>query len=90
VLAALSMPVMSYGMLYGRDSGQNYVVAVIGAVMLFASLYAWGLEPSAEPEEPEPPAPEDAEAPALVGAPPAAALDAGAEPPPPGTDGEGG
>ncbi|HVL93069.1 MAG TPA: cytochrome c oxidase subunit I [Acidimicrobiales bacterium] len=90
VLAALSMPVMSYGMLYGRDSGQNYVVAVIGAVMLFASLYAWGLEPSAEPEEPEPPAPEDAEAPALVGAPPAAALDAGAEPPPPVTDGEGG
>ncbi|MGH9177134.1 MAG: cytochrome c oxidase subunit I [Acidimicrobiales bacterium] len=51
ILAALSLPVISYGMLYGRSSGSNYVVAVIGAVMLFASIYAWGLEPSAEPEE---------------------------------------
>ncbi|MGH9154298.1 MAG: cytochrome c oxidase subunit I [Acidimicrobiales bacterium] len=74
ILAALSMPIMSYGMLYGRDSGQNYLVAVFGGIMLFAALYAWGLEPSAEPEEP--PAPEQGE-PALVGAPVASALGGG-------------
>ena len=53
VLAAFSLPIISYGMLYGRSSGSHYAVAVFGAVTLFASLYAWGMEPSAEPEDPE-------------------------------------
>jgi len=78
ILAALSMPVMSYGLLYGRDSGQNYLVAVVGAVALFAALYAWGLEPSAEPAEPA--EAEPAEVPAPVGAPAPEALDAGGAP----------
>jgi len=53
ILAAFSLPIISYGMLYGRSSGSHYVVAVFGAVMLFAALYGWGMEPSAEPEDPD-------------------------------------
>jgi len=79
ILAALSLPVMSYGMLYGSDGGQNYLIAVLGGIILFAALYGWGMEPSAEPEEPEPPA-RDERAPALVGGPSdAAALGSGGD-----------
>ena len=88
VLAALSLPVISYGMLYGRSSGSNYVVAVIGAVMLFASLYAWGLEPSAEPEDHDDHGDgHGEEQPALVGG-AAGELEAGEEPS--GSAGDGG
>jgi len=51
IVAALGIPIICYGMLYGRDSGSNYVVAVIGALVLFGAIYGWGMEPSAEPEE---------------------------------------
>ena len=75
ILAALGIPIICYGMLYGRDSGSNYVVAVLGAVLLFASLYGWGMEPSAEPEDPDEHADHDDRQPALVGGP--AALETG-------------
>jgi cytochrome c oxidase subunit 1 len=80
ILAALGLPITSYGMLYGRSSGSNYAVAVLGALVLFGSLYAWGMEPSAEPEEHDDHGDEsDDREPALVGGP--SALEAGGEPP---------
>ena len=71
LVAALGLPVIAYGMVYGRDSGQNYLVAVLGALILLAGLYAWAMEPSAEPEEPEDGGHEarSDEEPALVAAP---------------------
>ncbi len=51
LVAAFGLPVMAYGMVYGRSSGQSYVVVVLGAVILLAGLFAWAMEPSAEPEE---------------------------------------
>jgi hypothetical protein len=39
-------------MIYGA-----YLVSVVGALIVLAGLYAWAIEPSAEPEDPaaEPP-----------------------------------
>ena len=54
VVVALGLLVIAYGLMYGRNSGQNYLVAVVGALVVLAGLYAWALEPSAEPEEPGP------------------------------------
>jgi cytochrome c oxidase subunit 1 len=56
LVASLGLPVIAYGMIYSA-----YYVAVIGAVILLAGLYAWAMEPSTEPgghhDEPhEPPA----------------------------------
>jgi len=84
--------------MYGRGSGQNYLVAVLGGLILLVGLYGWGMEPSAEPEEPhaegEPDGPEGDREPALTGAgAPAGALEAGSEaaqPAPGAGDGEGG
>ncbi|MDP9387195.1 MAG: cytochrome c oxidase subunit I, partial [Actinomycetota bacterium] len=78
IIAAFGLLVIAYGMLYGRDSGSNYLVAVLGAVILFAALYGWGMEPSAEPEAPHGADDDHGEEPALVGA---RALEAGAAPP---------
>ena len=50
--AAFALPVLGYGMLYGRSSGSHFVVAGLGAIILLVSLYAWALEPSAEPPDP--------------------------------------
>jgi len=55
LVASIGLPIIAYGMVYGRDSGQNYLVAVLGAVVLFAGLYGWALEPSTEPEHHEEP-----------------------------------
>ncbi|HET7487686.1 MAG TPA: cytochrome c oxidase subunit I [Acidimicrobiales bacterium] len=67
ILTALAIPIISYGFLYGRTSGSHYVVTVLGILLLFGSLYAWGMEPSAEPEEPHDEHHDDGQ-PALVGA----------------------
>ncbi len=61
LVASLGLPIICYGMLY-----KAYVVAVAGAFVLLAGLYAWSLEPSAEPEDPATEVPPD-EQPALVG-----------------------
>jgi cytochrome c oxidase subunit 1 len=55
LVASIGLPIIAYGMVYGRDSGQNYLVAVLGAIVLFAGLYGWALEPSTEPEHHEEP-----------------------------------
>ena len=85
LVVAFGLPVMAYGMVYGRASGQSYLITVLGALIVLAGIYAWGMEPSAEPE-PEPEedlegqAGDEAEA-ALVGSPSPAGLGAGdAEP----------
>ena len=44
LVAAFGLPVMAYGMIYSA-----YAVAVAGGIILIAGIYAWGLEPSAEP-----------------------------------------
>ncbi|MDQ3679520.1 MAG: cytochrome c oxidase subunit I [Actinomycetota bacterium] len=51
LVAAFGLPVMAYGMVYGRSSGQSYVVTALGALILLAGLFAWAMEPSAEPDE---------------------------------------
>jgi cytochrome c oxidase subunit I len=51
LVAAFGLPVMAYGMVYGRSSGQSYVVAALGGIILLGGLFAWAMEPSAEPDE---------------------------------------
>ncbi|MEY2565737.1 MAG: cytochrome c oxidase subunit [Actinomycetota bacterium] len=52
LVASFGLPVIAYGMIYGA-----YLVSVVGALIVLAGLYAWAIEPSAEPEDPaaEPP-----------------------------------
>jgi cytochrome c oxidase subunit 1 len=79
VVAAAGLPVIAYGIIY-----KVYVIAIVGALVLLAGLYGWGLEPSAEPEEEGEAQPEHAEeTPALVGA------AAGADAPTPAAAGPG-
>jgi cytochrome c oxidase subunit 1 len=65
IIAAFGLVVIAYGMILGHNSGVNYLVSVVGAVIVLGGLYGWGLEPSFEPMEVEH-AP--TEPPALVGA----------------------
>jgi cytochrome c oxidase subunit 1 len=60
MIAAFGLPVMAYAMIYSA-----YLVAVVGGIIIIGALYAWALEPSAEPHdphadhaEPEPPPPD--------------------------------
>jgi len=83
ILAASAFPVIAYGMIY-----KQFIIAVVGAVLLLGSLYGWGLEPSVAPDDDEaelqPPrgtalAPTSSDAaPALVGADETPAIEAGA------------
>jgi cytochrome c oxidase subunit 1 len=66
LVASSGLPIIAYGIIYGRGSGASYVVSVIGALILLGGLYGWAFEPSTEPEEHEPHPAE--EVPALVGA----------------------
>jgi cytochrome c oxidase subunit 1 len=90
IIAAFGLVVIAYGMILGRSNGANYLVSVIGAVIVFAGLYAWGLEPSSLPEEiSEGHGPGDGGhgQPVLVGAPAAGEFDAGAGGEPVGVEG---
>jgi cytochrome c oxidase subunit 1 len=51
LVASAGLPLIAYGMVYGRNSGQNYSLAVLGAVVLLGGLYAWALEPGTEPDD---------------------------------------
>jgi cytochrome c oxidase subunit I len=77
VIASLGFPVIAYGMIY-----HAYPVAALGGLVLLGALYAWGLEPSVEPEDAEEAAAAGVETgePALVGAAPAGELPSGDEP----------
>ena len=50
IVASSGLLVMAYGMILGRSNGSNYLVTVIGGLIVLGGLYAWALEPSAEPE----------------------------------------
>ena len=56
LVASIGLPIIGYGMIY-----RAWYVAIFGAVVLLAGLYAWAMEPSTEPEEDHPPAPPAAE-----------------------------
>jgi cytochrome c oxidase subunit I len=80
IIAAFGLVVIAYGMILGRSNGANYLVSVIGAVIVFSGLYAWGLEPSSLPPELGEHGSGDGDhgQPVLVGAPAAGELHAGA------------
>ena len=45
LVASFGFPIIGYGLVFDA-----YVVSVLGALVMVAGLYAWALEPSAEPE----------------------------------------
>jgi cytochrome c oxidase subunit 1 len=47
LIASLGLPVMAYGLMY-----KAYYVAILGGIIVIGALYAWALEPSAEPHDP--------------------------------------
>jgi len=46
LIAALALPVIAYGMIFNA-----WIVVIAGGVLLIGAIYAWGLEPSAEPDD---------------------------------------
>jgi cytochrome c oxidase subunit 1 len=44
IIVAFGFPIIAYGMIY-----KTYLVSIVGGLILLAGLYAWALEPSAEP-----------------------------------------
>ncbi|MDP8936658.1 MAG: cytochrome c oxidase subunit 4, partial [Actinomycetota bacterium] len=48
VFSAVGLAVLCYGVMY-----KTWVVAVLGAIWILGTLYAWALEPATAPEEPE-------------------------------------
>ncbi len=46
IIVAFALPVIAYGMIY-----KAFVVSVVGGLILLGGLYAWALEPSAEPAD---------------------------------------
>ena len=56
IIAASGLPVIAYGMIY-----KQFAVAAVGGIILLASFYGWGLEPSVEPDDSE----DDLQPPAL-------------------------
>jgi len=61
VVASLALPIAAYGLIY-----KAYPVCALGALVFFFAIYAWGFEPSTEPEQP--PLGGGPGVPALVGA----------------------
>src|SRR4051812_49218823 len=76
LIVAIGLPIIAYGIVYGRTTGANYIVSVIGLLITLGGVYGWAMEPSVEP-----PALDAVDgshgAPALVGAPETAALGTG-------------
>ena len=77
IIASFGLPVIAYGLMYGRSSGSHYVVAALGALIFFGAIYGWALEPSAEPDDPEDHTDDHHGAPALDGGDAVAELEAG-------------
>ncbi len=49
VVVASGLPIIGLGLIY------NYVLAVVGAVIVLLGVYGWAIEPSVAPEEPDQP-----------------------------------
>jgi cytochrome c oxidase subunit I len=45
IISALGLPLVAYGLIY------TYWLAAVGGLLVVASIYGWGLEPSVEPDE---------------------------------------
>ncbi|HUQ63471.1 MAG TPA: cytochrome c oxidase subunit I [Acidimicrobiales bacterium] len=68
LFTAIGLAVVAYGMIY-----RVWIVAILGGIWILTGIYAWGMEPSAEPEaeggqhvpvdEPDQPADDDPDAP---------------------------
>jgi hypothetical protein len=63
IIAAACLFLAAYGIVYGRSAGANYLLTGLGLGLLVATIAAWGLEPSTEPED----SLEDPEADELLG-----------------------
>ncbi|GAC1538602.1 MAG: hypothetical protein NVS3B12_23940 [Acidimicrobiales bacterium] len=48
LVATLGLPTIAYGQIY-----RLWAVSVIGVVVLLGGLFAWGIEPSTEPPDPD-------------------------------------
>jgi cytochrome c oxidase subunit 1 len=46
IIVSVGLPIIAYGMIY-----KVYLVSVVGALIMLTGLYAWTLEPSAEPAD---------------------------------------
>ena len=57
LVAAIGLPIIAYGQIY-----RVWAVSIVGALVLLGGIYAWGFEPSVDPE----PAEEEAAAEALA------------------------
>jgi cytochrome c oxidase subunit 1 len=56
IVLAAGFPVIGIGLIY------NWIIALVGAVVVLLALYGWAMEPSvADPEDSDPPAPESKE-----------------------------
>src|SRR5579864_4613121 len=73
LIAAFGVPIIAYGQIY-----RVWPVSIMGALVLFGAVYAWGLEPSVEPDVEGAHEPESQPVPELVGAGAAGELGTGA------------
>jgi len=48
LVAAFGLPVIGYGQVY-----RLWGISIVGLIILLSGIYAWGLEPSTEPPDPE-------------------------------------
>jgi cytochrome c oxidase subunit 1 len=56
IVLAAGFPIIGIGLIY------NWIIALVGAVVVLLALYGWAMEPSvADPEDSDPPAPESKE-----------------------------
>jgi cytochrome c oxidase subunit 1 len=46
IIVSVGLPIIAYGLIY-----KTYLVSVVGALIVLSGLYAWALEPSAEPAD---------------------------------------
>ena len=46
IIVSVGLPIIAYGMIY-----KAYLVSVVGGIIMLMGLYAWALEPSAEPAD---------------------------------------
>jgi cytochrome c oxidase subunit 1 len=51
IIIAASLFLAAYGLVYGRSAGANYLITAFGLTLVVASIVAWALEPSTEPED---------------------------------------
>lgn len=51
LVVALSIFVFAYAFLYGASTHPPYILAILSALVIVASLYGWAIEPATEPHD---------------------------------------